>query len=70
MDRGRALSFRDLGTKRGCVISITPRQLYPGKDPVPIIQEARQTDNDKYYITAAKQRCIWDFIKHVKTEFR
>jgi hypothetical protein len=70
MDRGIALSFRDLGTKRGCVISITPRPLYPGKDPVPIVQEARKTGNDKYYIIAAKQLCIWNFIKHVKTEFR
>jgi hypothetical protein len=40
VDRGRALSFLDLGARRGWVVSTTPRPLYPGKDPVPIVQEA------------------------------
>jgi hypothetical protein len=40
VDRGIALTFCDLGTRRGCVDSITLRPLYPGKDPVPVVQEA------------------------------
>jgi hypothetical protein len=31
VDGGIALPFRDLGAKRGCVVSITPRLLYPQK---------------------------------------
>jgi hypothetical protein len=40
--RGIALHFLDLGARRGWVVSNStmPRPLYPGKDPVPIIQEA------------------------------
>jgi hypothetical protein len=39
--RGIALPFRDYGTRRGWGISVTPRPLFtPGKDPVPIVQEA------------------------------
>jgi len=38
--RGIALLFLDHGTRRG-VVSVTPRLLFtPGKDPVPIVQEA------------------------------
>jgi len=38
--RGIALLFHDRGTRRGWVVSSTPRpQLTPGKDPVPIVQE-------------------------------
>jgi hypothetical protein len=33
VDRGIALPFLDLGTRRGCVVSITPRPLYPRKRP-------------------------------------
>jgi hypothetical protein len=40
--RGTALLFLDLGARRGWVVSTTPRPLYPGKDPVPIIQEDRK----------------------------
>ena len=39
--RGIALPFHDHGTKKGWGISVTPRPLFiPGKDPVPIVQEA------------------------------
>jgi hypothetical protein len=39
--RGIALLFHDHGTRRGWGVSVTPRPLFtPGKDPVPIVQEA------------------------------
>jgi len=39
--RDIALLFHDRGTRRGWVVSSTPRpQFTPGKDPVPILQEA------------------------------
>jgi hypothetical protein len=39
--RGIALLFLDLGTRRGIRVSVTPRPLStPGKDPVPIVQQA------------------------------
>jgi hypothetical protein len=39
--RGIALLFLDHSTRRGWVVSITPWPLFtPGKDPVPIVQEA------------------------------
>ena len=39
--RGIALLLHDLGTRRGWVVSSTPRPLFtPGKDPVPIVREA------------------------------
>jgi hypothetical protein len=39
--RGIALPFLDHGTRRVWGVSITPRPLFtPGKDPVPIVQEA------------------------------
>ena len=39
--RGIALLFHYHGTRRGWVVSVTPRPLFtPGKDPVPIVQEA------------------------------
>jgi len=39
--RGIALLFHDRGTRRGLVVSSTPRPHFtPGKDPVPILQEA------------------------------
>jgi len=39
--RGIALLFRDRGTRRGWVVSSTPRSHFtPWKDPVPILQEA------------------------------
>jgi hypothetical protein len=39
--RSIALLFHDRGTRRGCVVSSTPHPHFtPGKDPVPILQEA------------------------------
>ena len=39
--RGIALLFHDRSTRRGWVVSSTPRPHFtPGKDPVPIVQEA------------------------------
>jgi len=39
--RGTALPFHDRGTRRGWVVSSTTRlHVTPGKDPVPILQEA------------------------------
>jgi len=39
--RGLALLFHDRGTRRGWVVSSTPRPHFtPGKEPVPILQEA------------------------------
>ena len=39
--RGIALLLHDRGTRRGWVVSSTPRPHFtPGKDPVPILQEA------------------------------
>ena len=39
--RGIALPFHDHGIRRGRGVSVTPRPLFtPGKDPVPIVQEA------------------------------
>jgi hypothetical protein len=38
---GIAQLFLNLGTRRGCVVSITPPAAFtPGKDQVPIVQEA------------------------------
>ena len=40
--RGIALLFLDHGTRRGCGVSVRPRPLFtPGKDPAPIVLEAR-----------------------------
>ena len=39
--RGIALIFHDRGTRRRWVVSVTPRPHFtPGKDPVPILQDA------------------------------
>jgi hypothetical protein len=39
--RGIALLFHDRGTRRGWVVSSTPRpHITPGKDPIPILLEA------------------------------
>jgi hypothetical protein len=40
-NRGIALLFHDHGTRRGWGVSVMPRPLFtPGKDPVPMVQEA------------------------------
>jgi hypothetical protein len=42
--RNTAIPFLDHGTRRGWGVSFTPRPLFtPGKDPVPILQEAGRT---------------------------
>ena len=42
--RGIALLFHDHGTRSGWGVSVTPRPLFtPGKDSVPIVQEAEWT---------------------------
>jgi len=39
--RGIALLFLDHGTRKGWEVSVTPRPLFtPGREPVPIVQEA------------------------------
>jgi len=44
--RGIALLFHDRGTRRGSVVSSTARPHFnPGKDPVPILQEAGLLQN-------------------------
>ena len=45
--RAIALLFHDRGTRRGWVVSSTPRPHFtPGKDPVPILQEAGWAPGD------------------------
>ena len=42
--RGIALLFQDHGTRRGLVVSSTPRPYFtPGKDPIPIVEGAGWT---------------------------
>jgi hypothetical protein len=44
MGKGIALLFHDHGIRRGWVVSSTPRPYFtPGKNPVPIVQEAGWT---------------------------
>jgi hypothetical protein len=38
--RGIAILILDLGARKGWVVSTTPGRFTPGKDPVPILQEA------------------------------
>jgi hypothetical protein len=40
VDRGIVLPFRDLGARRGGWSEPRPGRFTPGKDPVPIVQEA------------------------------
>jgi len=56
-----ALLFHDRGTRRGWVVSSTPRPHFtPGKDPVPILQEAGWTPGKVW--TAGKSRANRDSI--------
>jgi hypothetical protein len=48
--RGIALPFQDLSTRRGWGVSVTTQLLFtPGKDPVPIVQEADSVCNAHYF---------------------
>jgi hypothetical protein len=40
VDRGIALPFRDVGTRRGVWSASRPDRFTPGKDPVPTVQKA------------------------------
>ena len=61
VDRGITLLFHDRGTRRGCVVSSTPRPHFtPGKEPVPILQEAGWTTGPVW--TGGKTRPHWDSI--------
>ena len=53
--RSIALPFHDHGTRRGWGVSVTPRTLFtPGKDPVPILQEALRM---LLYVISGPHRC-------------
>ena len=62
--RGIALLFHDRGTRRGLMVSSTPRpQLTPGKDPVPILQEAewargRSGQAENLVLTGIRSRTV------------
>jgi len=59
--RGIALLFHDRGTRRGWVVSSTPRQHFtPWKYPVPILQEAEWAPGPVW--TGRKSRPHWDSI--------
>ena len=59
--RGIALLYHDRGTRRGRVVSSTPRpHITPGKDPVPIVQEAGWVPGQVW--TGGKSRPHQDFI--------
>ena len=59
--RGIALLFHDRGTRRGWVVSSTSRPHFtPGKDPVPILQEAGWAPGPVW--TGGKSRLQWDSI--------
>ena len=59
--RGIALLFHDRGTRRGWVVSSTPQLHFtPGKDPVPILQEAGWAPGLVW--TGGKSRPHWDSI--------
>ena len=59
--RGIALLFHDCGTRRGWVVRSTPRPHFtPGKDLVPILQEAEWAPGPVW--TGGKSRPHWDSI--------
>jgi len=59
--RGIALLFHDRGTRRGWVVSSTPRPHFtPGKDRVPILQEAGWASGPVW--TGGKSLPHWDSI--------
>jgi len=58
--RGIALLFHNRGTRRGWVVSSTPRLHFTrGKDPVPILQEAGWAPGPVW--TGGKSRTHWNF---------
>ena len=64
--RGIALLFHDRGTRRGWVVSSTPRPHFtPGKDPVPILQEAGWAPRPVW--TGGKSRPHRDWIPDLPT---
>ena len=66
--RGIALLFHDRGTRRGWVVSSTFRPHFtPGKDPVPIVQEAGWTPGPVW--TGGKSRPHWDSIPYRLARF-
>jgi len=61
--RGIALLFHDCGTRRGWVVSSTPRPYFtPGKDPVPNLQENGWAPGPVW--TGGKSRPYRDSILH------
>ena len=59
--RGIALLFHDRGTRRGLVVSSTPRPHFtPRKDPLPILQEAGWAPGPVW--KGGKSRPHWDSI--------
>jgi len=62
LGRGIDLLFHDRGTRRGWVVSSTPRLHFsPGKDPVSILQEIGWAPGPVW--TGRKSRPHWDSIK-------
>ena len=58
---GIAVLFHDRGTRRGWVVSSTPRPHFtPGKDPVPFLQETECAPGPVW--TGGKSRPQWDSI--------
>jgi len=66
--RGIALLFHDRGTRTGWVVSSTPRPHFtPGKDPVPILQEAgwaqgRSGQAENLIFTGIRSRTVWTVV--------
>jgi hypothetical protein len=65
---GIALLFHDHGTRRGLVVSSTPRPHFtPGKDPVPILQKAGWVPGPVW--TGGKSRPHRDFFVAILLPF-
>ena len=68
--RGIALLFHDRGTRRGWVVSSTPQLHFtPGKDPVPILQEAGWSPEPvwtgrKHRPTGIRSRTVQRVVSH------
>jgi len=79
--RGIALLFHDRGARRGRVVSSMPRPHFnPGKDPVPIVQEAGWDPVPVWigvknlaphiYIYKTLKSLHWDMFRHDSVIFR